>query len=153
MAPPLILLADDDRDTLDAYDALFRQRGYAVQCVTDGASALQKAIELRPALVILDVSLPRMDGLEVLTRLRAHAECAGIPVIVVTGHAFPEDLPGLRRQGCDAVVTKPCEPDELCRMVQLLLDGADARSTAPARGEGDPGERRRSPGSRRTTAD
>src|SRR5689334_20479289 len=112
MDQPLILIADDDRDSVEAYEALFRARGQATHSAFDGVTALAKAIELRPDLVVLDVGLPRMDGLEVLYRLRAHAECARIPVIVVSGHAFPDDLTRARRLGCDAVLVKPCEPEE-----------------------------------------
>ena len=151
MPEPLILIADDDRDTVEAYEALFRRQGYAVQAATDGMAALAKCIQLRPALVILDVGLPRIDGLEVLTRLRAHAECSDIPVIAVTGSAFPEDLQALRRHGCEAVISKPCEPEELCRLVQLLLDGAQAPSPGRGPGDRDLGERSRpSPRSPRT---
>jgi hypothetical protein len=125
LSQPLILFADDDRDTLEAYEVLFRARGMAVHSVTDGAAALAKALELRPALLVLDLTLPRLHGLDVLRRLRADAGGARIPAVVLTGHTFPHDLEAARRCGADAVLTKPCDPEELCRTAALLLDGGD----------------------------
>jgi CheY-like chemotaxis protein len=147
MDRPLILLADDDLDTLEAYEALLRPRGYTTANALDGTAALAKAIELRPDLIILDVGLPRMDGLEVLYRLRAHADCARIPVVVVSGHAFPDDITRARRLGCDAVLVKPCDPLELCRMAELLVQRAAMLALPESEGAG----RKRPSGPRRAS--
>jgi CheY-like chemotaxis protein len=131
MSKPLVLLADDDRDTVEAYEALFGARGCATAAATDGGAALAAAIKLRPAVILLDISLPVMDGLEVLRRLRAHPECGGIPVVVVTGHAFPHEVEAARRHGATVVLTKPCEPEELCRTVLLLVDAEGTAAPVP----------------------
>jgi DNA-binding response OmpR family regulator len=120
MSKRLVLLADDDEDTVAAYEALFRARGYATEVASDGPAVIFKALELRPDIIVLDLGLPLMDGLEVLRRLRA-ADLPRIPVMVVTGRAFPEALVAAQREGGDDVVTKPCEPLDLCRRVEALL--------------------------------
>jgi DNA-binding response OmpR family regulator len=129
MTTKLVLVADDDEDTVSAYEMLFRSRGYAMEAASDGPATLYRALELRPDLIVLDLGLPLMDGLEVLRRLRA-AGIPRIPVLILTGRAHPEAAAAARREGADDVMTKPCEPLELCARVEMLLQMAAAPTAA-----------------------
>ena len=93
----LILLVDDDRDTLDAYAVLFQALGHATAGAADGPEAVTAAFNLRPDLILLDIGLPHMSGLDVLRQLRAHDSGARIPVIVVTGYALPNEVEAARQ--------------------------------------------------------
>ena len=135
MKPRLLLVADDDPDTVEAYGVLFRSRGHAVEAAADGPGAIFKALELRPDAVVLDLGLPLMDGLEVLRRLRAPG-MPRIPVLVLTGHASVDAAARARHDGADDVMIKPCEPLELCARVELLLQMD--RSAEQASGEEEP---------------
>jgi DNA-binding response OmpR family regulator len=136
MKPPLLLLADDDEDSIEAYSLFFRSRGYDVESAPDGPAALFKALALQPDLILLDVGLPLMHGLEVLRRLRADG-VPRIPVMILTGHALPEVASAARRDGADDIMIKPCEPAELCARVEMLLQGAFPSAEEP-REEDDP---------------
>lgn len=127
----LVLVADDDADTVEAYGLLFRSRGHDVEAAGDGPAVLFKALELRPDVIVLDLGLPLMDGLEVLRRLRAKAS-ARVPVLVLTGHALPEAAAAALHDGADDVMTKPCEPQELCARVEGLLEAFASREEPPA---------------------
>jgi DNA-binding response OmpR family regulator len=135
MTTRLVLVADDDEDTVAAYDVLFRSRGFATEFASDGPAVLYRALELRPHLIVLDLGLPLMDGLEVLRRLRAQG-IPRIPVLILTGHASAEIAAAARREGADDVMTKPCEPLELCARVEMLLQMAAAPTSAEQPGSG-----------------
>ncbi|MGH8739393.1 MAG: response regulator [Burkholderiales bacterium] len=82
---------------------------YRLVLAGDGQAALQKAIEAKPDLILMDLSLPRMDGWEATRRLKADAALAGIPVIVLSAHAMRGDEERARASGCDDFLTKPID--------------------------------------------
>lgn len=113
-----VLVVDDDPTVSDVVARYLTHAGYAVGVVADGKVALDKAVADPPDLVILDLMLPGMDGLEVFTRLRAHAP---IPVIMLTALGDEADrLVGLEL-GADDYVTKPFSPRELVLRAQSVL--------------------------------
>jgi CheY-like chemotaxis protein len=122
----LILLADDDRDSLEAYDVLLRSRGYRTALSRDGQETLEAAARLRPDLIMLDLGLPVVNGWQVLERLRADPATAALPVVVVTGHLRSEDLARARDAGCNAILRKPCDAQQLLEAARLWTDGARA---------------------------
>jgi CheY-like chemotaxis protein len=121
MGRKLILLVDDDPDTLDAYVVAFQALGHATAAVPDRAAAVAAALRLRPDLMLLDVAMPGMNGLEVLERIRRDAHGARLPVIVLTGEASPNQVAQLRQHGYVRVFVKPCEPVSLCQAVAEAL--------------------------------
>jgi CheY-like chemotaxis protein len=136
----LVLVADDDADTVEAYSLLLGSRGLTVAAAADGREALFKALDLHPDLVVLDIAMPEMDGLEVLRRLRAH-QGPRIPVLVVTARPLAQVVAGALHSGADDVMTKPWNSDELCQRVTRLLEAGRPRPTdggepdeGPARG-------------------
>ena len=119
--PPLILVADDDPVIVRLLQVNFKLDGYDVETASHGEEALRKAMELRPALILLDVMMPGVDGWEVARRLKADEETQDIPVLFLSARAQEED----RRRGMDLgvreYVTKPFDPGELVELVQRCL--------------------------------
>ncbi len=118
-----VLIVEDDRVSQKmARDAL-RAAGYETDEVNSGELALQKVAESTPDLVVMDIRLPGMDGLETTRRLKADPGTAAIPVVAVTAHAMPEDESLIREAGCDAYIPKPLRFSALLSVVRDLLAG------------------------------
>jgi two-component system alkaline phosphatase synthesis response regulator PhoP len=113
-----ILVVDDEQSILDVVSAYLRSEGYQVHTATDGPSGLQAARSFRPDLIVLDVMLPGMDGVEVLTRLRRESD---VYVILLTAKSEETDkIVGLS-VGADDYVTKPFSPRELAARIKAAL--------------------------------
>ena len=132
-AGKLILLADDHADSVEGYDLLLRSRGYRTCVAHDGPQAVEQAERLRPDLVLLDLGLPGLSGWEVLQRLRASAATAATPVVVLTGHLFPQDIAHAEAAGCSALLSKPCDAETLLEAVRAWTERPGA--TAAPGGE------------------
>ena len=118
-----VLIVEDDRVSQKmARDAL-RAAGYETDEVDSGELALQKVAEGTPDLIVMDVRLPGIDGLETTRRLKADPMTAAIPIVAVTAHAMPEDESMIREAGCDAYMPKPLRFSALLRLVRDLLAG------------------------------
>ena len=135
-----ILAVDDQRHVARLVQLHLERAGYEVALAYDGPEALQKVRECRPDLVILDVMLPKMDGFEVLRRMKEDPETERIPVIMLTAKSESDDaLQGYER-GAQWYLGKPVDPVELLTFVKNVLgpfstlDG-DAPSSAPAGAE------------------
>src|ERR1051325_4457219 len=116
-----ILVVDDEPDALDLISFNLKASGYDVTTADDGAEALRKARAVHPSLVVLDVMLPEVDGLEVCKTLRREPDTAAIPIIMLTAKAAEIDrVLGLER-GADDYLTKPFSPRELVLRVKALL--------------------------------
>lgn len=118
---PLVLVVDDDPDILDLVRYRLERSGYAVATASDGLEAVRLAGELRPALAVLDVMMPSLNGFEVTRRLRAEPETARIPVILLTARAQEEDVQEGFASGADDYLRKPFSPRELSARVQAIL--------------------------------
>jgi CheY-like chemotaxis protein len=124
----LILIADDSRDTRQLYAAYLIHRGFAVVTAADGDTAIDLAVRLRPDLIVMDLAMPRLDGLNATQRLKLHPRTSRVPVIVLTGYPYAAIERGAFEAGADVFLTKPCLPDELERhALQLLGPTPDAR--------------------------
>lgn len=113
-----VLLVEDDPILADGMSAALRARGYSVHCVADGIHALDALAAERYDIAILDLGLPRMDGIEILERMRARDNA--IPVLVVTGRHSLADRVGGLRAGADDYLTKPFEFSEFEARVDSL---------------------------------
>ena len=118
---PLVLVADDDPDILDLGRSRLERSGYAVATAVDGAEAVRLAGELGPALAVLDVMMPSLNGFEVTRRLREDPDTAGIPVILLTAKAQEADVQEGFDAGADDYIRKPFSPRELSARVQAVL--------------------------------
>lgn len=127
---PRILLVDDEADTIEVLGYKLREAGYEVLPAADGREALAKARSERPALIVLDLMLPEIDGLDVCRLLKRDPATASIPIIMLTAKAAETDrIVGLEI-GADDYVTKPFSPRELVLRIKKLL--ARARGAADA---------------------
>ena len=116
-----ILVVDDEPDALELIEFNLKSAGFEVVTALDGESALKKARQLLPALIILDVMLPELDGMEVCKALRREPGTAGIPIIMLTAKAAEIDRVLGLELGADDYVTKPFSPRELVLRVRGLL--------------------------------
>ena len=119
--PDLILLVDDYQDGREMYADSLRFAGYRTLEASSGPEALELALDRRPSLILMDLSLPGIDGWEVTARLKKDARTRHIPIVALTAHALQEERERAERAGCDAFVAKPCLPEELLAEVQRLL--------------------------------
>jgi two-component system cell cycle response regulator DivK len=119
--PPLILLVDDFPDNRDMYAEFLTFAGLRVCEAANGHEALERAQTERPALIVMDLSLPGLDGWEATRRLKRDEKTKHIPVIALTGHAQAGHSTGAFEAGCDAFLIKPCLPDKLLEEIQRLL--------------------------------
>ena len=133
----LVLVVEDYQDAREMYATYLQFSGYRVAEATNGLEAIEKAQELMPDIILMDLALPKMDGWEATRRLKLDARTRHIPIVALTGHALAGHAEGAREAGCDAFVTKPCLPDALVAEVQRMLAGRppaiDARAKAARR--------------------
>jgi two-component system cell cycle response regulator DivK len=122
-----VLLVDDYPDARDMYSEYLEYSGYEVIQAANGMEALQRAVDDKPDIILMDLSLPVMDGWEATRRLKADERTAGIPVVALTGHALAGISEGAKRAGCDAFVTKPCLPEDLVKEVKRVLESTPAK--------------------------
>ncbi len=123
-----VLVVDDDESNRYMLSRRLEFRGYLVVTATDGREAVERARTESPCLILMDVTLPVLDGLAATRELKSLPELRGIPVIALTAHAGPEDRDRAREAGCDDYDTKPIEFDRLERKMQNLLRPAAVRS-------------------------
>jgi DNA-binding response OmpR family regulator len=120
----VIVVADDERDIADLLTLNLELEGYHVVTVYDGAAALEAVRTHDPDFVLLDVMMPKMDGLEVLRELKAEEATRDIPVIMLTAKAGDDDVWAGWQAGASYYVTKPFELDELVRYLRHLESAA-----------------------------
>ncbi len=125
---PLVLVVDDYQDGREMCAEYLSFCGFGVAEAENGLEALRKASEMLPDLVLMDLSLPGLDGWEVTRRLKADPRTRHIPVIALTAHALGSEAQRAREAGCASFVTKPCLPDALVVEVRRVLGlaGSDA---------------------------
>ena len=116
-----ILLVEDNELNRDMLSRRLQRRGYDVVIATDGAEALAGAAREHPDLNLMDLSLPKVDGWEATSRLKADAALCAIPVIALTAHAMSGDRERAFDAGCDEFDTKPIEIDRLIAEMEHLL--------------------------------
>jgi DNA-binding response OmpR family regulator len=117
----VVLVADDDEDILLLIRVVLERDGYEVIVTRDGAEAVAAGLEWRPDLAVLDVAMPELDGLEVLRRLRADANLAEMPVVLLSARVQEDDVRRGYDSGANAYVQKPFSPSELSEQVRELL--------------------------------
>jgi CheY-like chemotaxis protein len=119
---PLILVVDDYQDAREMYAEYLQYSGFRVAEAKNGNEAVAQARSLKPDLILMDLSLPGMDGWEATRVLKADEATKKIPIVALTGHALAGASEGARKAGCDSFVTKPCLPDDLVVEVKRMLN-------------------------------
>jgi len=116
-----ILLVEDNELNRDMLSRRLERKGYVIKMAVDGAQGVSMATELRPALILMDLSLPVMDGWEATRRLKGNPETAAIPIIALTAHARAEDEKTARDAGANDFDTKPVDLNRLVGKIEHLL--------------------------------
>jgi len=122
LSKPQVLLVDDFRDNREMYVEYLRYVGFRVAEAATGSEALERAFELRPDLIVMDLALPSLDGWEATRVLKSDLRTAHIPVIALTGHALQRHSQRALEAGCDAFLIKPCLPETLVAEIRRLLE-------------------------------
>jgi two-component system cell cycle response regulator DivK len=115
---PLILVVDDFEDNRAMYVEYLQFQGFRVAEAVNGEEAVDRATKMRPVLVVMDLSLPVMDGWEATRRIKANPDTKDIIVIALTGHAEAAHAKKAMDAGCDDFVAKPCLPDQLVARIR-----------------------------------
>jgi two-component system cell cycle response regulator DivK len=119
-----VLLVEDNDDNRMIYATILTHRGYSVVEAPNGADGVEMAAKHHPDLIIMDISLPVMDGLEATRRIRANASTSDIPVLAVTAHARDNDRSNCLEAGCSRYLAKPVEPRRLVQEVERMIGPA-----------------------------
>ncbi len=128
---PKILLVEDNEMNRDMLSRRLDRKGFQVVIAVDGQSGVEMAQSETPDLILMDMSLPILDGWEATRRLKADAATQRIPVIALTAHAMSSDREKALEAGCDDYDTKPVELPRLLSKIEALLAGVEG-DTAPA---------------------
>jgi two-component system, cell cycle response regulator DivK len=144
---PMVLIVDQDDDNRAMYGQYMKAANWIVEEAVDGRDALAKALALRPELIVTEIRLPGIDGFELCKLLRRDFATRGIPIVVVTGDAYPRDWKLALNAGATSVLLKPCLPEAVLAEAVRLLEAtreAGPAAAAPAAPPADP-ERREGP--------
>jgi DNA-binding response OmpR family regulator len=120
---PVLLIADDDEDILTLVQLRLSRSGFDIVVARDGEEALRLARASPPDLAVLDWTMPKLNGIDVLRELRGGAETNSIPVVLLTARGSEADIAEGLAAGADGYVTKPFSPQELASRVQAILSG------------------------------
>src|SRR5215208_3404069 len=128
---PLVLVVDDVAHGREIFAEYLEFRGFRVATAADGQEAIDRAFELLPDVILMDLSLPRVDGWEATRRLKQDERTRAIPIIALTAHALAAAHDRAKEVGCDAVVTKPCLPRDLEQEVRRQLEARAKPKSEP----------------------
>jgi len=124
---PLVLIAEDHADTRELYSVYLTSQGLRVILAEDGLVALRKSVASRPDVIVMDLSLPLIDGVEVIRRLKGYTATANIPIIACTGRNSSRSHEVASEAGCDGYLVKPCPPERLLKEIHAVLSRAASR--------------------------
>lgn len=130
--PPLVLVVDDYRDAREMYAEYLMACGFRVAEAANGVDALTQAGVMRPDVILMDLSLPGMDGWEATRRLKANRRTRHIPVVAITGHSGTGASEAARTAGCAAFVLKPALPDQVVAEIRKALGRRTRKRSEPA---------------------
>lgn len=129
---PIILIVEDDQETRHFYQTVFELDGFRTDEAHNGLQALERAIRSSPDLILTDIAVPGIDGIELCRRLRANARTRAIPILAVTGYPDRHYPDRAKEAGADHVIIKPCVPEELVAEARRLLARSKHRRTRRA---------------------
>ena len=118
MSAPVVLLVDDNEDCRIIYGSTLRHAGYQVRTANDGYQCLESAASERPDLILLDIGMPRMDGMEALERLKKNPTTTAIPVVAVSARVNKDQHEAVLKAGFCEVLLKPITPADILASVQ-----------------------------------
>jgi CheY-like chemotaxis protein len=122
-----VLLVEDNEDNRIVYSTILQHFGYTVMEALNGEEGIAKARAERPDLILMDISIPVIDGWEATQVLKRDPETRGIPIIALTAHALASDREKAMEVGCDSYLAKPCEPKAVVSEVEKFIGKGNAR--------------------------
>jgi two-component system cell cycle response regulator DivK len=122
-----ILVADDDCDNRVIIRHVLEAAGYQVVEAVNGLEAIEMALSQKPALILMDLSMPKLNGWEAARRIKQTPDLAGIPIFAFTANALTGDELKAKAAGCDDYISKPCVPREVVKKIKDRLEKPDAR--------------------------
>ncbi|HIE25849.1 TPA: response regulator [Candidatus Poribacteria bacterium] len=122
---PQILLVDDEPNFVKTVEFFLKANGYQVIVATDGQEALQKVEMFKPDLILLDIMMPKMDGLEVCQKLKSSENTLSIPVLMVTAKSQREDVTKAAQSGANSYIVKPFNLVDLVNKIHSMLKNPD----------------------------
>jgi two-component system cell cycle response regulator DivK len=125
--PKKILIVDDNADSRELVVKVLRNRGYRTIEAVDGEDALERVVAERPDLILMDRSLPKIDGYEVTRRLKRQEGLKDIPIVALTAHAMKGDREKAIKAGCEGYISKPINVRELPDLIRAYLRGRRER--------------------------
>ena len=128
-----ILIVDDNQDSRELVVKILKTRGYQTIEAVDGEEALEKAVTQSPDLILMDRSIPKMDGYEVTRRLKSQEAFKDIPIVALTAHAMRGDREKALAAGCEGYISKPINVRALPELITSYLTGK--RESVPGGGE------------------
>ncbi len=133
MQPKTVLIVEDQIDFLAIQKVYLERHGYRVLAAEDGQEAVRCAREHRPNIILMDLSLPRLDGLGATRELKEDPSTSEIPIVLLTAHGYGSAGRRAREAGCAAFVPKPCEPRRVLQEVEQLIGPAEPNHAARRR--------------------
>jgi len=119
--PKKILIVDDNQDSRELTVKVLKNRGYQIIEARDGEEALEKALAEKPDLILMDISIPKINGYEVTRRLKSQADFKATPIIALTAHAMKGDKEKALEAGCDGYISKPINVHELPDQIKSYM--------------------------------
>jgi CheY-like chemotaxis protein len=132
---PRILVVEDNEQNLYLMTFMLEKNGYEVVQARDGREGIELATSVKPALILLDIQLPVMDGYAVAQELRSSPGLADVPIVAVTSYAMAGDRERVLAAGCTGYIEKPINPDTFIAELQKYLPSGRARTPEGGRGE------------------
>jgi two-component system, cell cycle response regulator DivK len=119
--PPLVLVVDDAPDARALYGEYLEYLGFRVETAANGREAIDAVRAEWPAIIIMDLAMPEVDGWEAIARLKADPLTAEIPIVALSAYAFGDEPQRARKAGADLCLSKPCLPSQLARVIRAML--------------------------------
>lgn len=130
-SPPLVLVVDDFQDNREMFAEFLSLSGFRVAEAATGREAIDRGFELLPDVILMDLSLPELDGWEATRQLKNDPRTRHIPIVALTGHALADHSREAREAGCDAFLTKPCLPEVLVVEIRRMLERRPSPGSRP----------------------
>src|ERR1700733_6888908 len=128
---PIILVVEDDEANRELVTRVLQREGFEVIAANDGAAGVARALAEVPHLIVMDLSLPELDGWEATRQIRANPVTATIPIIALTAHAFAEEVKEALQAGCNQYETKPIVYRRLIKKIRTMLNAEREAAKVP----------------------
>lgn len=120
-----VLIVEDNEMNRDMLSRRLKRKGFDISIAVDGQEGVDKAREIQPDIILMDMSLPKIDGWQATRLVKSNPDTKQIPIVALTAHAMPEDREKALEAGCDDYDTKPVELPRLLEKIQALLTRLD----------------------------